>query len=142
MTGPTTKVCRRCRVAKALTEFHRNRSERDGYAHYCKPCKIAYNRENRSANYGRIKANAEMRRKYGIGIDYYEQMFADQDGQCAICGRPAGEERLAIDHDHQTGHVRGLLCPSCNNGLGRFADSPNRLRAAADYLERTGDATS
>ncbi len=48
MTGPTTKVCRRCRVAKPFADFHKNRSERDGHAHYCKACKIEYNRLNKS----------------------------------------------------------------------------------------------
>lgn len=63
-----------------------------------------------------------------------------QDGRCAICGatdaRRRKSDRLNVDHDHATGAFRGLLCDPCNNGLGRFDDDPDRLRKAADYLEK------
>jgi hypothetical protein len=82
-------------------------------------------------------------RKYGLdGIEEYERIFAAQNGVCAICREPETEtlkgvvKRLAIDHDHQNGTVRGLLCAACNQMLGRAYDSPARLRAAADYLEK------
>jgi hypothetical protein len=64
-------------------------------------------------------------------------MGNEQGWVCAICGNPtATGHRLAVDHDHTTHRVRGLLCESCNNGLGRFKDSPELLRLAALYLER------
>jgi len=58
------------------------------------------------------------------------------DPKCAICGRRASEigRPHAIDHDHGTGKVRGILCEPCNMGLGKFGDDPNRLEAAANYL--------
>jgi len=64
-------------------------------------------------------------------------MLAAQGGTCAICDSPPGSRRLAIDHDHATGVVRGLLCPRCNTGLAYFRDRPELFRTAADYLERT-----
>lgn len=76
---------------------------------------------------------------YGLSPDRYEELMLAQDGRCAICRSdawPGKGNRPHVDHDHATGKVRGLLCASCNNGLGRFADDPERLRAAADYLER------
>jgi hypothetical protein len=67
----------------------------------------------------------------------YDAMFQRQGGVCAICGhKPVQGERLAVDHDHVGGQVRGLLCRGCNTGLGQFTDDSSRLRAAADYLER------
>ena len=62
------------------------------------------------------------------------EMFADQEKRCAICGKLC--ERLAVDHDHKSMKIRGLLCYSCNTGLGNFYDNPVSLRAAADYLEK------
>lgn len=90
--------------------------------------------------------NPEKRRAYDLKIDYgmtvdeYEVMRIVQNYRCAICGKNEEAERygkLHIDHDHETGKVRGLLCTACNHGLGRFEDSPERLEIAADYLRRT-----
>jgi hypothetical protein len=65
-------------------------------------------------------------------------MLSEQSGVCKICGEPCPtyKHALAVDHNHTTGKVRGLLCNNCNNGLGRFRDNPQYLRAAADYLEK------
>jgi len=73
---------------------------------------------------------------YGVAADEFARRLGAQGGACAICGRmdwPGKGPHL--DHDHDTGKVRGILCGPCNNGLGNFADDPARLRAAADYLE-------
>lgn len=81
-------------------------------------------------------------RRYGITFDRYEAMLAEQDGKCALCGAvpaPGGIKaaaRLHVDHDHASGAVRSLLCNGCNRGLGYLKDSPELLRAAADYIER------
>lgn len=82
-------------------------------------------------------------RKYGISLDEYNKMFEDQNGLCYICHQPEQfihhmtkkPASLAVDHCHNTGETRRLLCKSCNNGLGLFKDSPEILRNAANYLE-------
>jgi len=84
--------------------------------------------------------NEHLQQKYGITEEIYERIFTKQNGKCAICRCQQRYQRLAVDHDHKTGMVRGLLCVQCNRGLGRFFDSPARLIAAAEYLERTGGA--
>jgi predicted nucleic acid-binding Zn ribbon protein len=61
---------------------------------------------------------ASARRAYGIGKIEYDEMLTNQGGVCAICKRPPADTRLCIDHDHATGHVRGLLCSRCNGMLG------------------------
>jgi len=68
-------------------------------------------------------------------LEYSAQLMA-QGGVCAICRRPPRKRKLAVDHDHRTGAIRGLLCWRCNYGLIWYRDLPESLRAAADYLER------
>lgn len=77
-----------------------------------------------------------LKRIYGITIKEYYKMLEDQGGGCAVCGKTPGENgrRLAVDHDHETGEVRGLLCSSCNTGLGNFKDDPQLLESAMYYL--------
>lgn len=73
---------------------------------------------------------------FGITQNDYDRMYREQKGLCAVCGEPCATGRkLAIDHDHKTRVIRGLLCSACNNGLGRFRDNPELLRKAADYLD-------
>lgn len=84
---------------------------------------------------------AHFKKSYGITIEDYDIMSESQGHVCAICGNAEtaknqyGIKRLAVDHCHQSGTVRGLLCADCNRALGMFRDNPNLLRKAADYLE-------
>jgi hypothetical protein len=79
---------------------------------------------------------------YGLTVAGYVTMLAAQNGACAICHQPEKTThngkgiRLSVDHDHETGRVRGLLCAKCNLGIGRLGESVERLRQAVDYLER------
>jgi hypothetical protein len=75
-----------------------------------------------------------LRRHYKITGAEYDARLRNQGGVCAICSRPPRKGRLAIDHCHATGSVRGLLCTSCNRGIGYLGDSPDRLRKAVEYL--------
>lgn len=86
--------------------------------------------------------DANLRRHFGITLERYEEMHAEQGGLCAICARP---ERipgrlLAVDHDHESGAVRGLLCRACNSGLGHFEDSLELVQEASAYLARHAPA--
>ena len=77
----------------------------------------------------------DLKRGYGISVAQYDKMLLLQGGVCAICkGRNKSKRRLSVDHNHASGEIRGLLCDNCNSGLGRFRDSPEFLRAAAEYL--------
>jgi hypothetical protein len=83
------------------------------------------------------KRNRDYIRNYGITTEVYNQMFVNQNGKCAICGRsPVGAERFHVDHDHNTGKIRGLLCLQCNHGIGRFKDNVSLLLKAIEYLSK------
>lgn len=74
--------------------------------------------------------------RYGISPEQYQELWNKQEGRCKICGTKLPEgEYLSIDHDKETGEIRGLLCKNCNLGLGSFKDSPENLRKAAEYIE-------
>jgi hypothetical protein len=91
------------------------------------------------ANWPRVSVlarDSHLRRKYGITVQQVEDIPTKQGGRCAICGAMLLlGSHTHVDHDHDTGQVRGLLCVNCNNGLGQFRDRPELLRAAATYLE-------
>jgi hypothetical protein len=85
--------------------------------------------------------NAVYKRKYGITVDQYNELYQRQEGKCLICNEfetsiYKGKSRLlAIDHDHKTGKFRGLLCSGCNMGLGSFKDNADLLWKARKYLK-------
>ena len=117
---PGHKYCPGCQKVSPLSNWHRNATVNDGYAAYCKDCR----RKQGEADH--------LRRTFGLTVEERDELFARQDGLCAICRvRPIKH----IDHDHPTGQVRGGLCGPCNLGLGQFEDDPVRLRAAARYLD-------
>lgn len=152
------KKCSKCGQEKPLTEFHKDRGYKDGLHGHCKPCVLIRVAKYKADNPEKVKASQKRSRDknpetyrnkqllfaFGITIDQYKQMLADQGGVCAICQKPETEihpangklRNLAVDHDHDTGHVRGLLCNNCNRGLGFFADQADLVKAAWQYLER------
>jgi hypothetical protein len=83
------------------------------------------------------KRDQNLRTRYGIGLREYDKLLAYQTGVCAICGGPPGTEDgvFRVDHDHQTGAIRGLLCKDCNTALGQLKDRPEIADRARLYLE-------
>jgi len=158
------KRCKRCGVTKPLGDFYREKGCRDGHRPECKSCNLAarkvWYQANREREIARVKAwqqanpervNASnqksraanpdrardgyLRRTFGLSLAEYEEMLTAQHGTCAICGRPPRKgSSLHVDHDHETGAVRGLLCFRCNGGLGQFKEEFERLVTASEYL--------
>lgn len=101
-----------------------------------------YYREHR-ARFSVVRRNTELMSKFGISLNEYSQMYMAQNGKCAICesdyagNRNGSEKAFAVDHDHKTGKVRGLLCEACNTGIGKLKDDPEILRSAIRYLEKS-----
>lgn len=151
-----TKRCLDCGETKPWSEFYiQARSGRPRSR--CKPCLLAYNRERRNpenhapreSGWAR-KRQADptwerretLRRKYNITPEKYAELYTLQGGLCAICLEPEtitvrsrNPWTLAVDHDHATGRVRGLLCNRCNLLLGKVHDESKILRAAIKYLK-------
>ena len=125
-------------LKKERSEYHKDSSRNDGITSYCKQCKLKINNRWRDSNPEELKQSQRRTRRkkmYGVSREDYDYMLIDQNNECAICRSPIGYES-AVDHDHETGKVRGLLCGSCNKGLGFFKDNIDSLKAAAKYLEK------
>jgi hypothetical protein len=152
-TPPGTKRCTICKAIKPESAFSHNRIYHDGLDRTCKPCRNAashaYDQKNKTTlntkqleRYHRNPqkyADRDLRKRFGLPLGSYDQMLAAQDGKCAICGKPPPNgrtRRLHVDHCHDTGKVRALLCMSCNNGLGRFNHDPAIMRIASSYVEQ------
>lgn len=119
----TSLLCRLCGVEKPLAEFAIRRDSNLPRPE-CKPCR------SDQKNWVRTL------RLLGVTEADYRRMLEAQGGVCAICGGTPELRNYAVDHDHATGRVRGLLCRRCNLGVGYFLDRPDLLRAAINYLER------
>lgn len=120
----TEKTCNRCQIMKPDYMFVLEKNKRDGLSTLCRECKAASHKVWREDNPDAIRST-NLRRSYGITVEEYDGLLASQNGVCAFCGRkPAEKRRHAVDHDHVSGAIRGLLCLSCN-----------KLRVANNTLE-------
>lgn len=123
-----------------------SREERKAYnkAYRAKNKEVLAAMPDRLSKEGRRKYNESdrLRRYYGIDLEEYNKIFAKQFGCCAIClkHQASFNKRLSVDHNHETGQIRGLLCFHCNTGLGHFKDQPGVLISAINYLKQTPDA--
>ena len=124
-----TKVCNTCHVDKPLTDFYK--STRDGVQGHCKTCHRARQKAYQPGA-PREQAARQRKSRYGLSAEEYIAMVLAQDGACAICHEV---KPLCVDHNHETGNVRKLLCHHCNRALGLLQDNPYLLARAADYLK-------
>lgn len=134
-------------------EFKLSPCSKDGFRYQCNACACLQNklwRKNNKEKDKKSKAvyrnnnkdkkrNWEFKKRYGITLEDYNQMLDTQNGVCAICGKPPKKNRLAVDHNHITGKVRGLLCATCNKVLGLFLSDylgSERFKSATRYIEK------
>lgn len=110
--------CFRCRAWHPIEMFSIDKSRAQGRTASCKAC----------------TSLASTASRYGMSIAKLRDLLVRSEGRCQLCRREA--DKLVVDHNHDTGRVRGILCSSCNVGMGLFGDDPAAMRAAADYLER------
>lgn len=150
------KKCSHCKILRDLSEFHKRWNGKDGLNAECKWCfqkrykefpperKLRLRtkaREWQKRNPERVAAKARkcwLKNKYGLTLQQYADMLKAQNYCCAICFIPEEElvKGLAVDHDHSSGKIRGLLCGGCNTAIGRFRDDTIILARAIRYINR------
>lgn len=134
--------CSACDKYKPVSEFFASKKRACGIHFICKPCSYLNNRTSRKKR-PRPFMDRHTLKKFNITEEKYREMLDAQGSVYAICGQPETKvqhgniRQLTIDHDHDTGEIRGLLCASCNLALGNFKDSPENLSNAIDYLMET-----
>ena len=133
------KTCSKCHRTQSTTEFRRDKNYKSGRRGVCRICMNAYQKEWYQKNPEKRRSQ-KFRYQYGITVDQYNTLLAQQNGCCKICqSSQTGDKHkkfLFVDHCHTTNKVRGLLCSHCNRGLGAFKDDPKRLQNAISYLTR------
>lgn len=148
-----SKVCKKCGLKKPLKDFYRSSRGVKGRQTCCIPCHLENSvqwrkqnpvkalahckkwRKENAAHVSKNKQEWRLRKCYGLTERDYQDLLRKQNGVCAICKTKPDAQRLFVDHCHSTKKVRGLLCHFCNIGIGNLKDNPERLRAAATYLE-------
>ena len=120
------RTCNICGETKALTEYYVNNK---GNLHgKCKKCYV----KKQQDKYDPLKKrNENLKRCYGITLEEYNTLLSNQDGKCATCGTNV----FVVDHCHDTGKVRGLLCHSCNRAMGLLGDNVSVIESMIRYLE-------
>lgn len=132
------KTCKECGEDKPLSDYYLKNGKPTPQ---CKPCKREYQKKYTKDK--KTQRDYDLMRKFGILQSDYDRMLAEQDGKCWVpsctTGEPGlGRKHYAVDHNHETGEVRRLLCHHCNMALGQAKDNPAILRELADYLEEHG----
>lgn len=139
------KTCTSCNKTKPINEFKKEPGRTDGYRPDCSVCINARTRKWYSEKGGRYHRERTLKKCYNLEWEEYIAMLAAQDHRCAICR--TGIEALGdlrqktmahVDHNHDTGEIRALLCHKCNVGIGLFSDDAELLKSAVEYLECFG----
>ena len=129
----THKTCKSCSQSLPVEEFYFKDKKKTRREPTCKECKKKHFREG----YDPFKASDRwLKSQYGITNEDRTRMWNEQKGVCKICKKPGDGrwKQLCVDHDHQTGKVRDLLCRRCNTVLGEVYDDPNILLGMVEYL--------
>lgn len=158
-----TRLCTGCGIDKPLNSQHFTKDKHDptGFTYRCKICRAKAHKEWSLKNPNKIKEinlknrtkrkqfykspegiessrRAHLKRVFGISLEDYNEMSKKQNHVCAICGKPEMNNKnkvLCVDHNHETGAIRQLLCGLCNSGLGAFRDDKTLLETAIKYLQ-------
>lgn len=141
MPKPLAKGCARCGLSRNNGRWPTPRPDRPN-AYYCAKCESDRQNEwrklQRTKNplvFKRRDKNTKLKHLFGLNIDQYEQMVKNQNNKCAICDNPEKTRHLAVDHNHNTGQIRKLLCTHCNNLLGNCREQIAVLQKAIRYIE-------
>lgn len=126
MSDVMVKPCSKCKKGERMNKHS-----------WCAQCNRDYQRERRTnpeTREAHLEADKRRQRKflYGITAEQFDALVLEQNGCCAVCNKPT--EKLCVDHCHESGKIRGLLCNTCNAGIGLLGDTAEALMNAATYL--------
>lgn len=124
------KRCSTCKETKDKSEFYRCLRNLSGLQTSCKRCHYL---KSLTARNKETVWKSKLKTVYGLTLEDYQTMLNEQNSRCKICLEE--KDRLVVDHNHDTGQVRGLLCGSCNKGLGHFRDDAMSLERASEYVK-------
>ena len=159
------KTCLSCSESLPVTSYHKDKSRKSGLRETCKSCRCKHPEGDLekqclacndtflvTSRFGKAQKYCgetcqKLHIRYGISEYEYEDMLLSCNNKCMICGeqekskdkRTGKTYALAIDHCHEIGKVRGLLCAACNTGIGLFKDNVDQLKNAIDYLNNAKD---
>ncbi|QBP05826.1 hypothetical protein [Synechococcus phage S-B28] len=144
------KTCSKCKEDKSKDYFYKDKRVTDGLSARCKACvkevaatsyfknKKIISKKNKSSYSPQQEREKKLLRTYGISLEVYDHMLSEQGYVCKICGSndpKHNSNNFVVDHCHETGVVRGLLCSECNLMLGKARDSVTILQNAINYLQ-------
>ena len=142
-----TKVCTRCLTEQPLENFgSRGGSEKHLLKSWCKVCHFKEHKNWVGNNESKVREYrakdpwtfTKRCKRHNITQQEFWSIYEEQDGTCPICDSAIQAEDSAIDHNHETGEVRGILCKKCNRALGLLGDNPKNLFRAEHYLRERG----
>ena len=137
------KICKVCKEEKELDLFYNKADTKDGKMFRCKVCDNLSGKKYRALNPEKTKQSSirsNLKFKYGMTLEDRDDLIKKQGGVCAICCEL--KDRMVIDHCHSTGKIRGMLCNSCNRGLGYFGEDIQSLEEAITYIQVHGYYTN
>lgn len=133
-------TCKKCHVEKPLSEYYKTTDRKSGHKTICKECiKSDPLTEKKKQYMKEYSKKYSLKSKYNLTEEDYKELLINQNHKCAICGTDQEEvlnKKLYVDHNHQTGKVRELLCHNCNVSLGLLKESIQTLTRAIAYLDK------
>lgn len=139
------KECCICNTRKPFSDFFNYKNKNDGKSYRCKSCDDLARKKWAIDNPERAhlsQRERNLKHRFSVDLKWYEKQFEKQNYSCAICksktNKTAGDREFwnfSVDHCHNSGKVRGILCNNCNRALGLFQDNPKLIRKAAEYVE-------
>ncbi len=150
------KKCSKCKEEKPRSAFYTDKNRKDGLQYWCRKCTNKDQKRRNNTPEGKAKKRSyyaspgvkqrqalnHLKSRYGVSPEEYKRKLAEQKGVCAICGNPETTKlrgkvwRLCVDHDHNTGQVRGLLCRDCNTSLGYLQEDTLRIAKMIVYIDK------
>lgn len=127
------KTCKKCLKEKPLEDFYKNKYSPDKRQAWCKSChRTRWADYSADSDVKRRRYDKQAQRRFGLRLGERVYLERAQDNKCLGCGL---KKKLVVDHDHASGHVRGLLCANCNSALGLIEDNPVTLLNLWAYLK-------